>query len=197
MAGNRHGSSIRIDVTAVGMLFILLALVVALFALAEMRLPGATPSPMTGVRDQALFVLAATLLVVGVGLLRESPWAWLPAVAFCALLVSVSPWAALALAYVPWMLLQADTRELFLDAPRRRFRENARDVGISTVLSVVQAVAMSVAPAGPLSLAAGRPAASTWRPAAPASGLPGPTPWPPHTQGPSSSHPIPSAAEGS
>lgn len=145
MPGNLHGSSLRIDIIAVGMLFILLALVVGLFALADLRLPGAGPAQAHLVRDQALFVLSAILAAVGMGLFYEAPWAWCPAVAFCGLLVSVSVWAALALGYVPWMLLQADTREAFLHAPGRRFRHSMRDVALSTLLCVGQAVAMSVA----------------------------------------------------
>ena len=145
MPGNLHGSSLRIDIIAVGMLFILLALIVGLFALADLRLPGAGPAAAHTVRDQALFVLSGILVAIGVGLFYEAPWAWFPAVAFCGLLVSISLWAALALGYVPWMLLQADTREAFLQAPGRRFRESVRDVALSTLLTIGQAVAMSVA----------------------------------------------------
>lgn len=145
MTSRMHGTELRIDIVAVGMLFLLLGLLVCLFGLAELRLPVAAPKGDHLLRDQALFVLSACLLGIGGGLIYERPWAWLPAILFCGLLANVSLWAVLALGYVPWMLLQADTREIFLQAPGRRLMDSPRDAGVSMLLSIVLALAVGIA----------------------------------------------------
>jgi hypothetical protein len=140
MSGRLDGSSVRLEIVAAGMLLVCISVVVLLFAVVDAPVGGMFSRLHP---SQGLYGLGGCLFITGVGLTLEAPWAWLPSLGFSLLVFGVNVWAAAAMGYIPWILLQSETREVFLGAERPPLSIRSRDMCFGLLLTVLMAISVT------------------------------------------------------